>query len=94
VLPHEVLEMIAMKAVISLFAIYRVRLQPRADVLSLVTICSLCHEWYAVFSTRSYSRRKLGRCLKGKVRFFYLCVIRLIGFTGFAFLILSLIIYF
>jgi hypothetical protein len=94
VLPHEVLEMIAMKAVIALFAIYRVRLLPRADVLSLVTICSVCREWYAVFSTRSYNRRKLGRCLKGRVRFCDLCVMCLSGFTGFTFLVLSLISHF
>lgn len=56
---RDLSEMIAVKAVVALFAFYRVRLLPSDDILSLVTVCSVCRKWYEFFSSRRFNRRKI-----------------------------------
>lgn len=48
VLPYEMIELIVIKAVAALYAYHRIRLLPRADVLSLITVSSVCSEWCSI----------------------------------------------
>jgi hypothetical protein len=63
-LPLEVIEMVLMKAVIGLHARHRVHLLPRADVVSVVTVSSVCLGWCAVVSGSRRCRREMREFLR------------------------------
>lgn len=52
VLPSEMIELILIKAAAFLYARHRMHLLLRADVISLVTICSVCCEWCTIITKR------------------------------------------
>ena len=66
-LPHGVLEMILVKSVVKLYSSNQDHRATGADILSLVTVCSVCYEWYAVITRRDYNRRQVRHHLKPKV---------------------------
>jgi hypothetical protein len=64
------IELLIIKAIVGLYARHRVHLQPRADVISLVTVSSVCSEWRAIISGSRRNRQKIKNILmKTKVSF-------------------------
>jgi hypothetical protein len=43
--PYEIMELVLTKAFVELYASHCVRLMPRADVISLTSVSSVCAEW-------------------------------------------------
>lgn len=69
-LPYKVLRVLLWKAIVALNVFYRRRLLPRADVLSLVTVCAVCYEWFVIVNFSGHdrrSRRLMRRHLRSKV---------------------------
>lgn len=72
VLPYEMIELILMKAVVAFYAGHRVHLFPRADVISMVVVSSVCSEWCATVTGSRRSRLKTSNVLRNlKVILFY-----------------------
>lgn len=59
VFPSEIAEMILTKVIIALNINHRIHLLPRGDVIALVTVSSVCSEWYAIMFRSKRSRRKI-----------------------------------
>ena len=51
------MELIIFKSVIRLHAVYRVRLLPRGDLLTMATLMSVCQQWTQILSTQRNRRR-------------------------------------
>ena len=49
-MPLEMMELVVMKAVSSLYNVYKVRFLPRADLLTLTSVMSVCHEWWKIIT--------------------------------------------
>ena len=64
VLPREMIELILTKAVVGLCDRHRVHLEPRADVMSVVTVSSVCSEWCWIINRSRRSRVNISKILK------------------------------
>ena len=58
-LHRELKEIILMKSVAALYKLLRVRLMPRADFISLITIVTVCFEWYIIITGRMFNLHQL-----------------------------------
>jgi hypothetical protein len=59
-MPYEMIEMILLKSVAAFHARFRVvSLWPRADVMSLVTVGSVCSHWCSIVNNSQRCRRKI-----------------------------------
>jgi hypothetical protein len=64
------IELLIIKAIVGLYAHHRVHLQPRADVISFVTVGSVCSKWRAFLVGSRRNRQKIKNILvKTKVSF-------------------------
>ena len=71
VLPLEMTEVILTKAVVGLCGHHRVHLEPRADVMSVVTVSSVCREWCWIINSYRRNREKINNILqKARVSLF------------------------
>jgi hypothetical protein len=69
-LPTELMEMLLNKAVDELYVYNRrIRLLPRADLLSLVTACSVRKQWYDIIARKHNRRQFRQRLWRIKVNF-------------------------
>ena len=66
-LPLEVKEMLLMKTIAALYKFLRVRLMPRADVISLITMVTVCFEWYVIITGRKFNLHQLRQMLRTTV---------------------------
>jgi hypothetical protein len=69
VLPLELWEIILIKAGVALHKVFRVRLLPSADLLTLVTLITVCYQWWQMLDRREFIRKQL-RNLFQTVRFY------------------------
>jgi hypothetical protein len=59
-LPYEMMEMILFKSVVAFYARHRaVSLWPRADVMSLITVGSVCSQWCNIVIGSKRNRWKI-----------------------------------
>ena len=56
-MPVELMELIISKSVVSLHAVYRIRLHPRGDLLTMTTLMSVCQQWRHILSTQRNQHR-------------------------------------
>lgn len=66
-IPVELLEVILLKAIATLYAVYGVHLLLGADVTSLMCVSSVCYEWYAIVTGRKFNRQRLHYLLRKKM---------------------------
>jgi hypothetical protein len=69
-IPLEVVEMIVMKAAASLHRVLRMRLLPRADVITLRTLYSVCWMWWMMLTGRKFNKRQIRWLFTEKVSSF------------------------
>ena len=68
---YDVLEPILLKVAVKLFKVNRLRLLlPRPDVTTLITVNSVCRDWWEVITGRKVIRRRL------KLTFRKVCFLR------------------
>jgi hypothetical protein len=61
--PLEVTELILIKAIAAFYARQRVCLNPRADVIALVTTSSVCCHWYMIINRSKRIRHVVTKAL-------------------------------
>lgn len=61
------LELILIKGIIALCVYHRLRLLPQAAWLSVVTVVSVCFEWYSTVASRRHNRKQIRQQFKQTV---------------------------
>ena len=67
ILPLELKEMMLMKGVAALYKLLGVRLMPRADFVSLITMVTVCFEWYIIITGRKFNLHQLRQMFRKTV---------------------------